>query len=266
MLSVVITSGRRPDLFCESIDTFRANCLDQDLIDKYICIDDGTSDEWRATLAARYPDIHFINKTVDQRGHAKSLNMIQPLLTTKYIVRLEDDWKFIVPGHFVRDACAILDENADLGQVMFNKNYQQRATDNLLGGAAATTSSGLEYFRHEYLPDPADHPAWHAKHGYGPSVLLTWPHFSLQPSVTRVAALLDTGLFGEDSSYFEYQFAHRYADRGWRTAFLPSVVCEHTGRLLNDPAGPLNAYDLLGQDHFGAPPRPHDPQNAVYKY
>jgi hypothetical protein len=113
----------------------------------------------------------------------------------------------------------------------------------------------LDYLDHSHITDPEEVARWHATHAHAPSVLISWPHFSLQPSLTRVAALVDCGPFGESSSYFEYQYALGYAQRGWRTAFLPRVVSVHIGRLCNDFDGPLNAYELLGQEHFGRAPR-----------
>ena len=258
---VLITSGARPELFCECIDSFRATCADLDLISEWLCIDDGTGEEWREKLKVLYPFITFVNKTREQVGHAKSLNMATNLIKesrARYIVRLEDDWKFVgdTPHHYLRDALCILESAPHLGQVMFNRNYQENVNDNLVGGIDAETPCGYKYLIHEYLPEEADRRAWYAKRGPCRSVLLSWPNFSLQPSLTRVAALLDVGTFRQDSSYFEYEYARRYSERGWITAFLPIVVCEHTGRRLGDFNGPLNAYELLGQEHFGKAPRP----------
>lgn len=260
MIDLFITSGKRPELFCVTIDSFRANCKDQNLISRWICIDDGTDEEWREKLAKKYPYFVWINKTKDQVGHAKSLNMLSPFYKTEFIIRLEDDWEFVKPGHFVRDAITILSNNPKIGQVMINKNYQESIGDDLAGGI----ESEQGFFFHQYISDPIAQKEWFEKTHPRRSVLVSWPNFSLQPSVTRTAALLECGPFNQESSYFEYQFAQNYTHRGWTTAFLPDCFCEHIGRHLNDFSGPRNAYELLGQEHFGRAPREYDPQKNTY--
>jgi len=138
---------------------------------------------------------------------------------------------------------------------MFNPNYQQTINENLLGGIPAQTSNGLNYLVHDYAATTEEQDAWRKRYGNGPSVLCSWPHFSLQPSLTRTEIFKQIGFFNEASSYFEYQYALEYAKAGWKTAFLPVMHCIHIGRLINDRTGPLNAYELLGQEQFGFPPR-----------
>jgi len=260
--TLLITSGCRPELFRETIESFVQCCCDLSLIDRWICIDDGTDEKSRDLHRGLYPWIEFIYKDPANVGHAKSLNQVSSLLQTEYIVRLEDDWKFISTGHFIRDAIEILDEMPDVGQVMLNKNYQQRQTDNLTGGIEAKTSSGKPFYYHLYLDKPEEQAEWYKNNS--PSVLVSWPHFSLQPSVTRLVCLEKP--FNENSSYFEYEYAKEYTADGWKTAFLPGFVCEHTGRLLNDYSGPLNAYEMLGQKHFGRSPRHYDKTDTRRPY
>lgn len=251
-----MTSGKRPNLFRTTVESFCSNCLDIGLIKRWICIDDGTDAQERAALAAEFPFIEFIYKDPADVGHAKSLNILLPMMQAsgEYFVRLEDDWKFIKPGFFISDAIKILEANPSLGQVMFNRNYQQTAHENLRGGVPDKVED-VAFLRHEHIVTPEEKEDWFRRHGAGPgpAVLTSWPHFSLQPSVTRVAAA--AAQFREDSSYFEYQYGLDYMARGWRTAFLADVYCEHIGRKLNDFAGPANAYELLGQEHFGNKPR-----------
>ena len=257
MYTLLITSGRRPQLFRRTINSFKTYCLDHHLISEWICIDDGTDETTRKELALEYPKIKFINKTPDQVGHALSLNIATPLLTTKYTIRLEDDWEFIgpEPAPLITQAVKILDEFPMAGQVMFNANYQETANVKLLGGRLAHTADGMEFMWHDYASGDDAMKLWHQRHGYWQSVLQCWPHFSLQPSVTRTEVFKTLGYFNESSSYFEYQYGQSYMKKGWQTAFLNQVSCIHIGRIINDRNGPLNAYELLGQEQFGHAPR-----------
>ena len=264
MIDLFITSGKRPELFCATIESFRKHCADLNLISRWICIDDGTDEEWRAKLKILYPFFTWIDKTPEQVGHAKSLNMLTPEFNTEFIIRLEDDWEFVRGGNFVSDAINILSECPQFGQVMFNKNYQEAVDDDLAGGIQETTPSGREFFSHQYIQNKEEQTEWYKNNAQRRCVLISWPYFSLQPSVTRVAALKNCGLFNENSSYFEFHFAQRYSQLGWKTAFLPTCVCEHIGRHLNDFSGTRNAYELLGQEHFGRPPREFDPEKDTY--
>jgi len=92
MFTVFITSGRRPELFRKTVNSFK-NIL-APYAARWICIDDGTCAEERDKLAREYPFIQFINKTPDQIGHAFSLNEFMPYLyeSGKYLIRFEDDW------------------------------------------------------------------------------------------------------------------------------------------------------------------------------
>ena len=42
----------------------------------------------------------------------------------QYILHMEDDWKFITKNNFIEKALDVLENNEQIGQCLFNKNYK----------------------------------------------------------------------------------------------------------------------------------------------
>ena len=94
-LTFTITTCKRLDYFIESMDTFILRCQDIDFIDLWICIDNNSSESDRNIMKERYPFFTFIYKTVETKGHAKSMNILWDTIKTDYVFHFEDDWKII---------------------------------------------------------------------------------------------------------------------------------------------------------------------------
>lgn len=97
----------------------------------------------------------------------------------------------------------------------------------LLGGDHYE-ASGVAYVVHKYCG------AWGTE-GYhqcsepGKVSNYHWPHFSLRPGVWSMAHINAVGpiVAGEN---FEYVHAHKYAELGMKTAFLPGARAVHLGK------------------------------------
>jgi GR25 family glycosyltransferase involved in LPS biosynthesis/tetratricopeptide (TPR) repeat protein len=253
LVTLTITTCRRRELFERTIDSFLECCIDHHHIGRWICIDDGSSAQDRDAMRARYPFFEFIFKSIDDRGHASSMNALLQEVHTPYWLHLEDDWDFVSKSPIVEQAMRVLDDDPTLLQVVLNRNYAETLEQRLVvGGEALRTADGFPYRRHTHLPAGSTelqnllwaHPG-HATNAH-------WPGFSLMPSMIRTAAIKDVGAFNVGAGQFERDFATRAQAKGWSTGFLDTIVCVTTGKRRNDnsPGAPLNAYALNGLPQF----------------
>lgn len=257
-VTLTITTCRRLHLFEQTVNSFLNCCTDLALIDRWICIDDGSSDVDRAQMASKYPFFEFIWKTPAEKGHALSMNRLFELVDTPFWLHLEDDWHFFAHLDYVSIALAVLEADPQLGQVLFNRNYAETIADRWIpGGLVYRTGDGVRFVAHVYIPTAGgDFDAYVATLPPGATTNAYWPHYSLRPSLTRTAAVRESGPFDDASDRFEADLAQRYTDLGWRSAFFDGVFCLHSGALTSDRHSPVpNAYDLNQEWQFGRAPR-----------
>ena len=248
-ITLTITSCRRFDLFTQSVNSFLNCCLDLDRIDRWICVDDGSSEADREQMQALYPFFEFIHKDRANKGHARSMNLILEQISTPYWLHLEDDWLFFAPEPYIAQAMAILDDDPAIGQVLFNRNYAERlGCQNIVGGAVKfTLREQLRYRVQEYYkPGTAAYDTHINPLVAGQRSNAWWPHYSLRPSLLRMSAIRKVGEYRRESKNFERDFALRYTEAGHCSVFLDSINSLHIGRLTwerSDPTRP-NAATL----------------------
>ena len=252
-VTLSVTSCRRLGLFVGTMASFLNACTDLDLVDRWICFDDGSVEADRAEMQRLFPFFEFVFKGPGDKGHARSLNLIRGTVRTPYLVHLEDDWHFFARRAYIGPAIEILESNPGLGQVLLNRNYAETLEDREISGGVSMRSpgSGHRYVVHEhYPPDSAEYRRFREVHGERSCAY--WPHFSLRPSVLRTGVFEHVGPFDEEASHFEREYAERYVRAGFRSAFFDGIHALHTGRLTSergDPAKP-NAYELNGEPQF----------------
>jgi|GEM_PF-177186 len=257
-ITLSITSCKRFDLFVKTVNSFLNCCTDVGRIDRWICIDDGSSEANRLQMRQRYPFFEFIFKTREDKGHARSMNRLLDTIASPFWLHLEDDWHFIIRDGYVEKALAILDDDPTIGEVLFNRNYGETlACRSIAGGQVRrTTKSGLRYRLHEHFR--CDTPAYDEFFRLLPPGSRSnawWPHYSLRPALLRMSAIRDTGRYDPESAHFEHQFAARYAGLGYRSAFFDAITALHIGKLTFESAeaGRPNAYQLNDEVQFGQP-------------
>jgi GT2 family glycosyltransferase len=246
-VTLTVTTCKRLELFERTVNSFLNCCRDIDLISRFICVDDNSSPADRERMQALYPFFEFIFKSGDEKGHAKSMNRLFDTVATPYWLHLEDDWHFVVTTDYVARAISILEAEPELGQVVFNRNYAEVfANRTLVGGMLRRhPKTRLRYVLHEDVPEGPGRTAFFQRFPAGSLSNAWWPHFSLNPSLMRTAAIRGVGRFDEAPDHFEKDFAQRYTAAGLRTAFFDAVVCTHIGRLIADRgSGKPNAYEL----------------------
>jgi hypothetical protein len=59
------------------------------------------------------------------------------------------------------------------------------------------------------------------------------------------------GNYDSSNTFFEKDYAQKWTDRGYRSAFLNRITCRHIGKLIGE-TGKLNAYQLNNIGQFNA--------------
>lgn len=251
LLTLTITTCKRFDLFEKTINSI-INCFDIELIDFWFCVDDNSSTEDRKKMQELYPFFTFYFKTIEEKGHPRSMNIIKKHLSTPYQFHLEDDWKFFVKRPYIKNALDVLSCNSNIGQCLFNKNYAEIESDiDVKGGILHLTKNNFRYYIHEFVQTEEQLQKWIAKHGNGKSSNY-WPHFSFRPSIIKTKIYAQLGDFDETKSHFEMDYAFRYFGKGYISAFFEGIYSLHTGRLTSekDDETKINAYTLNNEIQF----------------
>lgn len=242
---MTMTTCKRFDLFQRTIASFFTHA-DYHLIDELFIVDDNSSEQDRQAMREItqrlpiYTTIYF--KTEEEKGHAQSMNIIRKYIldrpTLKYFVHIEDDFEFLFPFPLIKEAVGVLEDQSQYGQCLFNNGYKEELEEGLSPwGRRRSTAQGHLYYEHIF------------ETGVNPCSY--WSHFSLRPGVNRVD-ILHLGEFIENGASFEKDYAMRYIDKGWRTAYLPFVYSEHIGRKTKDRFQEQlqNAYSLNQTGQF----------------
>lgn len=251
IITFTITTCKRFDLFEKTINSFINCCKDINKIDKWLCVDDNSIESDREKMKKLYPFFTFYFKTPQEKGHPQSMNIIKKNITTPYVFHMEDDWKFFNRRNYISDCMDVLQSDV-IKQCLINKNYGETENDiNIAGGHFNKTAKGLRYYIHEYCNTNELKQKFIKKYGNKKNCAY-WPHFSFRPSLIKSEVYEKLGDFNETISHFEMDYANKYIQKTYLSAFLENIYCIHIGRLTsqrNDNSIP-NAYDLNGEKQF----------------
>lgn len=93
-ITVALTTCKRIHLFRETMHALESNNMFQmDAICEVIVVDDSSSLDDRMHMINDFPHLTYVLKPPSDKGHAKSMNLIQRLTKTRYLFYIEDDWK-----------------------------------------------------------------------------------------------------------------------------------------------------------------------------
>jgi len=243
-----ITTCKRYDLFHKTVNSFINCCEDVLKIDKWLCVDDNSSAEDREKMQKLYPFFEFIWKGEEQKGHVQSMNIIyERIRDYKYACHMEDDWSFFETRNYLTESINILESESKYGQLLFNVNYAQRSSCRKIAGGFVKYVDGIRIVEHEYYPSGAEYDNFISRNA-GRSTQAYWPHYSLRPSVLRVNALKDIGDYLNETGHFEMDYAKRYVEKGYRSAFLDTICSYHIGKCTWEKGD--NSYSLNGVKQF----------------
>lgn len=253
-----ITTCKRIDLFINTMNSFINNCKDIDLIDKFICIDDNSSNVERKLMKQKYPFIDFIYKGENEKGHCISMNKILDLVelyNVKYLIHLEDDWNFYGERKYIIDSIKIIENTINIKQVLFNKNYAELYDDhslNIAGGIQKNVAN-INYIEHEHYKENTPELRDFYIRNAGKNSCAYWPHFSFRPSLIDCKIFKKIGKYRTSNGHFEIDYSHRFYEKGYKAAFFQSLSCYHTGKLTSETSlEKPNAYNLNNVCQFTA--------------
>jgi GR25 family glycosyltransferase involved in LPS biosynthesis len=237
-----ITTCKRLDLFKQTMNSILNTWTDLHKVNYFFCVDDLSNKNDREYMQNTYPFIKFYLKEESEKGHRSSMNIIWKTLKKikpKYWIHLEDDWLFFKRDEYVSKGIRLLEQHKSKGihQLLFNRNYAETYSVgdgwDIQGGQ--TISRGvLEHVQSNTIAGP--------NCGY-------WPHYSFRPSIVSVDTILGLGNFDSPNTFFERDYANKYAERGYKSAFLNGISCMHIGKLTSDKTG-TNAYTLNNISQF----------------
>lgn len=237
-----ITTCKRLDLFKQTMNSILNTWTDLDKVNYFFCVDDLSNKTDREYMQNAYPFMKFYMKEEAEKGHRSSMNIIWKTLKKlkpKYWIHLEDDWLFFKRDAYVSKGIRLLEQYESNGicQILFNRNYAE-TYDNGDGwdirGGQLIAPGVLKHIQSNNIAGP--------NCGY-------WPHYSFRPSIVSVDTILSLGNFDSPNNFFERDYANRYVERGFKSAFFNAVSCIHIGKLTSDKTG-TNAYSLNNASQF----------------
>jgi len=235
------TTCKRLDLFRQTMNSIINTWKDLSEVDMFYCVDDNSSEEDRAEMKALYPFFTFYFKKPEERGHRQSMNIIWNTLQEikpKYWIHLEDDWLYFHPRNYISNSIKYLEtyKDKDVHQIVFNKTYGLFYSDVDRVGSISLCPDLVLHEKRDGLVGK--------NCGY-------WPHYSLQPSITRTEIILSLGNYDSANNFFERDYANKYFSHGYKTAFFPAIYSIHIGKQHWETDG-KNAYALNSTSQFNS--------------
>jgi hypothetical protein len=271
-LALTVTTCRRLAAFMRSMTSTLAMCKDVAHVDRFVVVDDNSSEEDRAAMRARFPFFEFIMKGPERRGHPASMNiLLDATADCSHVLHTEDDWDFGTPFSVV-DAVALVDA-LGLGQAVLRWHGGGGAPANAKCRVESPTTGAkrdIAYLPYRHDPHAPGTPPAFAVHR---KVLLDrldvdeaavvaasggsnataggrwWPSLTLNPAVWNMKVLRATGeRFDEavDHSVFEYDMAVRLWVKGFRVATFDADITQLPGMAAYTLNGTARFYDAVG--------------------
>lgn len=267
-ITLGLTTCKRLHHYLETIDALQKTGILELLKSQVIVIDDGSSLEDRIYMESRNPEFTFVWKGVGAKGHAKSMNLFMRIVTTRYFLYIEDDWKFIglsLDAHVLQAIC-ILQHGIPIPihEVLFNEQSQRpcslgnrgECNMSLITGGGwlqsvqclnqcavvkTCSDSNLSYSLHEpYLNSMNNY--YYAINDelvhYRDHSFRIWPGLSLNPGVWDLQEIkrlwatqydITVPIFNESITGFEAQYSLKMYHAGANMAYLHECIFQHIG-------------------------------------
>ena len=239
-----ITTCKRYNLFEKTINSLLNQWTDLELIDYWFLVDDNSSNDDREKMKNKYPFFDFYLKQSDEKGHRSSMNIVFNKLNElkpTFWIHLEDDFVFYDKMEYIKTSLKGLElmKDDNVEQILFNACYAERVNDYNVKGF-------IDKRNGFYLQDHQINKKFnYLNHHY-------WPYYSFRPSLVRVSAILNVGNFDSENQFFEMDYANKWRDAGYKSAFFNKITNVHIGRLTSERNDKkiLNAYELNGEHQF----------------
>lgn len=245
-ITFTVTTCKRLKRFRETMDNLLAKCKDIYFIDRWICIDDNSTEEDRNKMRDEYPFFEFILKNADEKGHAKSMNMLWDSIKTDYVLHFEDDWKCF--EQFKIKNLFELIKDGDLDQIVLRKNcWADHIPLKRVDGRVVYNY----VYNHDHLQKPPQNAEYDKISGldiqtrFGANEKYWWwPGFTLNPSIFNFTKIKNTiGYFKEDilQELFEYDYALRGHIKDCKMGYV-DICIDHTGEVSSYALNNMKRY------------------------
>lgn len=267
---LTMTTCKRIDLFTKTMNSI-LECFsveDWSRVKQWYIIDDGSSKDDIEKMIELFPFITMISKCEPAcghmiptypKGHRGSMNYIFDLLAKekpKYWLHIEDDWLFLKKDRYIDRAISCLESPSSqlqcIKQIVFNKGYGETLGDIIVpAGRSIDCEDNNDILLHISTTDEHE----------DDKIIQTnipncnyWKHFSFRPGVTVVDAILELGNFDSPNTFFEADYAEKYTQKGYKTAYFNDITSIHIGKLSGSRGmsqeGVENAYEMNGTSQF----------------
>ena len=244
---LTFTTCKRFDLFKQTVNSILNHWLDIDKVDYWFCVDDNSTEVDRNNMKISYPWVNYYNKTIEEKGHLKSMNIIWDKLNQiqpMYWIHMEDDFLFYNKMNYIEEAINAMNSelctSSNVKQILFNRNYGETIESyNTRGHILNNDYSNIAL--HHFVRGTFPYPNCHY-----------WPHYSFRPSLIDVKTILELGNYDSENTFFEMDYANKWAKAGYTSAFFNKMTNRHIGRLTSDRGTKniKNAYDLNDENQF----------------
>lgn len=249
---ISFTTCKRIDLFLQTVGSILNHWMDKEKIDYWFCVDDNSSKKDREIMTTTFPWIKYYMKSESEKGHRESMNIIWNKLNElkpKYWIHMEDDFLFYTKRNYVTDSIQVLQKyhtSKNVRQVLFNRNYSETIENTSTKGHVLLSDNELV---HEIPVVLHNH---NTKDTFFFPNCCYWPDYSFRPSMIDVATILELGNYNTENQFFELDYANRWYNMGFRSAFFNMVCCRHIGRLTSDRHDKTkpNSYELNNTSQF----------------
>lgn len=240
---LTFTTCKRLDLFRQTVNSILNHWLDILLVEYWYCVDDNSSNNDRDEMQRLYPWMNFYFKNSKNKGHRSSMNLIYQKLVTlqpDYWIHMEDDFVFHKKMDYITTSLKGFEQlrEQNVKQILFNRNY-------------AETVEGYDIASHQDFNDQfVIHKYCLGNYAY--TNCHYWPHYSFRPSMIEVSPILKLGSYNTPNQFFEMDYAKKWMENGYKSAFFNRITCRHIGRLTSDRGDKnvANAYTLNQVEQF----------------
>ena len=249
---ITFTTCKRVDLFKQTVNSILNHWTDFNKIDYWFCVDDNSSDADRAEMTKLYPWINYYMKTVEEKGHRQSMNIIWNKLNEikpQYWIHMEDDFLFYHKTNYIERAINGLtnfgqSQSHNVKQILFNRNYTEIVDHYKVKGHVKISETNDDIVLHNYLTD----------NNFNYLNCHYWPHYSFRPSLIETKVILELGNFDSLNQFFEMDYAKKWTKAGYKSGFFNRITNRHIGRLTSDRNTKVvkNAYDLNNENQFSS--------------
>jgi GR25 family glycosyltransferase involved in LPS biosynthesis len=249
---ISFTTCKRLDLFKQTLGSILNHWMDKEKIDYWFCVDDNSSKKDREYMKNTFPWIKYYMKSESEKGHRESMNIIWNKLNElkpKYWIHMEDDFLFYTKRNYVGDSIKVIQAyhtSKNVRQVLFNRNYSETIENTSIKGHVTLSSN-------ECIPEiPLVLHNHNTTDDFFFQNCCYWPDYSFRPSMVDVETILNLGNYNTENHFFELDYANKWYNGGYRSAFFNMICCRHIGRLTSerhDKTKP-NSYELNNTSQF----------------